>query len=48
MIVKRNQKNIKAVNEEQTNNQGFTRKEEVNRLRGVTKIIDPERGPKNK
>ncbi|SFQ94906.1 hypothetical protein SAMN05660706_10181 [Desulfoscipio geothermicus DSM 3669] len=34
----------KAKKESRTINQGLTRKEELNRVRGYTKIVDPERG----
>lgn len=34
--------------ESKTINQDLTRKEELNRVRGYTKIVDPERGPENK
>lgn len=34
--------------ESRTINQGLTRKEELDRVRGYTKIVDPERGPENK
>lgn len=34
--------------ESKTINQGLTRKEELNRVRGYTRIVDPERGPENK
>jgi len=34
--------------ESKTINQGLTRQEELNRVRGYTKIVDPERGPENK
>ncbi|MBF7084000.1 hypothetical protein IT084_13585 [Desulfallas sp. Bu1-1] len=31
-----------------TYNQGLTRKEELDRVRGLSEIVDPERGPENK
>lgn len=41
-------KNTITEQESETINQGLTRKEELNRVRGYTKIVDPERGPENK
>lgn len=32
----------------ETYNQGLTRKEELNRVGGLSEIVDPERGPENK
>lgn len=40
--------NKKDKNNSATINQGLTRKEELDRVRGTTTIIDPERGPSNK
>lgn len=34
----------KAKKESRTVNRSLTRKEELNRVRGYTKILDPERG----
>ncbi|SFG25896.1 hypothetical protein SAMN05660649_01175 [Desulfotomaculum arcticum] len=41
-------KNTMTNKESETINQGLTRKEELNRVRGYTKIVDPERSPENK
>ncbi len=41
--VRDNNKNNRA-----TVNRGLTRKEELDRVRGTSTIIDPERGPSNK
>lgn len=41
-------RNNKAKKDSATINQGLTRKEELDRVRGFTSVIDPERGPSNK
>jgi len=40
--------NNKNKNNRASVNQGLTRKEELDRVRGTSTIIDPERGPSNK
>ncbi len=43
---------VRGNNKEKNNsanvNQGLTRKEKLDRVRGASTIIDPERGPSNK
>ncbi|AGL03050.1 hypothetical protein [Desulfoscipio gibsoniae] len=41
-------RNNKAKNNTPTYNQGLTRKDELDRVRGFSTIVDPERGPSNK
>lgn len=40
--------NTVSSKESESINQGLTRKEELNKVRGCTKIVDPELGPENK